>query len=208
MMEHPIYHINFNTKRISFKKISSNYLDHLQLRDLYRWIGKIMSSEEGIVYRMPMEGVEKVHPSIRLINDYKLIIPPVPRFIIFGRITETEGLILEDNNTEIIYFPDRLGNIVSLTDYIGEGKSGIVFSGVLREDLEKIKSEEKFAVKLYKLEILKELNQIQRIKREFEVGFQLTHPNIMKTFFLSQTNIDGIERYFLIMEYLDGLTFY
>lgn len=60
------------------------------------------------------------------------------------------------------------------------------------------------ALKVYKPEILRQVGQIERIKREFKAGSVLSHPNLVRIYDYSIEEKEA--RPFLVMEYVDGIT--
>lgn len=85
---------------------------------------------------------------------------------------------------------------------LGEGAAGEVYLATPNQDKQFAASGQPVAVKLYKPEILRRDNQFERIRREFEVGTHLTHPNLVEMY---ESNISQEQDPFLVMEFVDGL---
>lgn len=95
---------------------------------------------------------------------------------------------------------EQIGNFRLLRP-LGSGYSAKVFLAELIEAKYGLEPGEKVALKFYKEHIIEEINQIRRISREYFIGKQLQHQNLLKIYDLCE-----IPRPFLVMEYLEGMT--
>ena len=86
---------------------------------------------------------------------------------------------------------------------LGEGAAGVVWLALLTENKPFGSIGDPFAMKIYKSEILEQSNQLERIKREFSIGSQISHPNVCQIF---DCIIENSETPYIVMEYVDGLT--
>src|SRR4051794_38232228 len=76
---------------------------------------------------------------------------------------------------------DQSGDVVSnyrLLRLLGEGAAGQVYMATPERMLPIGQPGDTLALKLYKPEILENPTELARIKREFETGKALTHPNL------------------------------
>ena len=81
-----------------------------------------------------------------------------------------------------------------IKDTIGKGTFSVVKLG------EHIKTKKKVAIKILDKEKLKSKEDLTRIKREIKILSILDHPNIIKTYKISETP----KKYYIIMEYCEG----
>ena len=81
-----------------------------------------------------------------------------------------------------------------IKDTIGKGTFSTVKLG------EHIKTKQKVAIKILNKEKIKAKEDSIRIKREFKILSMMDHPNIIKTYKISENE----KSYFIIMEYCDG----
>lgn len=88
-----------------------------------------------------------------------------------------------------------------LLEKLGEGAAGEVFLATPTGPNDFAKPGEPLAVKIYKPAILREKNQLDRIKREFVVGSQVCHSNLAKIY---EYSLEANP--YLVMEYVDGIT--
>ncbi len=91
-----------------------------------------------------------------------------------------------------------------LIEPLGEGAAGEVFLATPTKDKPYAKIGELVAIKRYKRDILKNRSQLDRIKREFDVGSTISHPNLVRIFEFC-TNAQSGGRPYLVMEYVDGV---
>ena len=81
-----------------------------------------------------------------------------------------------------------------IKETIGKGTFSTVKLG------EHIKTKEKVAIKILNKEKIKATEDLVRIKREIKILSMMDHPNIIKTYKISENN----KNYYIIMEYCDG----
>ena len=81
-----------------------------------------------------------------------------------------------------------------IKETIGKGTFSTVKLG------EHIKTKEKVAIKILNKEKIKATEDLVRIKREFKILSMMDHPNIIKTYKISENT----KNYYIIMEYCDG----
>ena len=90
-----------------------------------------------------------------------------------------------------------------LLQRIGEGAAGEVYLATPTSDKSFAKPGEPLAIKIYRPEILRQTKQLDRIRREFLVGSQHAHPNLV---LIHDCSIDDRSRPpHLVMEYVDGI---
>src|SRR3990172_5311692 len=89
-----------------------------------------------------------------------------------------------------------------LLSQLGEGAAGTVFLATPIRTKLFASPGDPVAIKVYKEEILKKPKQLERIRREFKIGSQLAHPNIVRIY---EYSVDTKPPY-LVMEYVDGIT--
>jgi transcriptional regulator with XRE-family HTH domain len=87
-----------------------------------------------------------------------------------------------------------------LIERLGEGAAGEVYLAVPIKARPFAEPGIPVAIKRYKPQILTEAHQTERIEREFSVGSQLSHPNLVRVF----EYIPGPAPY-VVMEYVDGV---
>lgn len=95
----------------------------------------------------------------------------------------------------------RLGDY-RLLQKIGEGVAGEVYLATPTVHKLFAKIGDLVAIKLYKSSILEKGGQLARIEREFKVGSNLVHPNLLRIF---ECHLRGDDRPYLVMEYRDGM---
>jgi serine/threonine protein kinase len=84
-----------------------------------------------------------------------------------------------------------------------EGASSLIYKAVAKKGNQYIPSGTKLAIKTIKAEMLNKANEPARIRREFEIGSSIEHPNLIRVFQL----ISDLDKHFpfvLVMEYIDG----
>lgn len=86
---------------------------------------------------------------------------------------------------------------------IGHGRAGTVYLATPTQPLAFAQPGEPLAIKVYKTAILGEARQFERIRREFEVGVTVAHPNLVRMLAYSP-GAHGDEP-FLVMAYVDGI---
>jgi transcriptional regulator with XRE-family HTH domain len=86
--------------------------------------------------------------------------------------------------------------------YLGEGAAGRVYLATVVDPTDYARSGDLIALKVYKPEILREPNELARIRREFDAGSANPHPNLVRVFGHSVESGSP----FLVMEYVDGTT--
>ena len=94
---------------------------------------------------------------------------------------------------------NKIENNKMIDDYIikntiGKGTFSTVKLG------EHIKTKQKVAIKILNKEKIKEKEDLERIKREIKILQMMDHPNIIKTYKISE----NAKNYYIIMEYCDG----
>lgn len=99
-----------------------------------------------------------------------------------------------------------LNNTVFLGKFVGEGAAGEVYLGKMVKAIATLKIGDSVAVKVYKPQILDYPNQKERINREFKVGASISHPNLVKIYHVDSYKIDNIDRPYLLMEYIKGMS--
>jgi WD40 repeat protein/serine/threonine protein kinase len=95
---------------------------------------------------------------------------------------------------------------IRLDKYKAAGAAGEVYSATLLEPVYDMDPGQRVAVKVYKTQILERHKELERIEREFRVGSELRHPNLMKIYGLMSGHIDGQNRRCLVCELLEGST--
>jgi serine/threonine protein kinase/transcriptional regulator with XRE-family HTH domain len=100
--------------------------------------------------------------------------------------------------------PDQILGDYRLLGFLGEGAAGEVHLAVPLKPKPFAKTDQLVAIKIYKPEILARHAQMERIQQEFKVGFQLSHPHLVRIFEYSPYS--DLNRPFLVMEYVDGVT--
>lgn len=91
-----------------------------------------------------------------------------------------------------------------LLEKLGEGAAGEVHLATPLKDKPFAHPNDLVAIKIYKEEVLKQPGQTERMKREFDVGSQISHPNVVRMYEYSQGQKG--QRPYLVMEYVDGIT--
>ena len=107
-----------------------------------------------------------------------------------GKITENQeekGKIKELEKNKMI--DDYI-----IKDTIGKGTFSTVKLG------EHIKTKQKVAIKILNKEKIKENEDFERVKREIKILSKLDHPNIIKTYKITESP----KNYYIIMEYCNG----
>ncbi|HET9680076.1 MAG TPA: protein kinase [Gammaproteobacteria bacterium] len=89
-----------------------------------------------------------------------------------------------------------LGNRYELTRLVGKGGTGIVYEARDRELNETV------ALKMLKKELLRDAENIKRLKDEISLARRITHPNVVRTYDFGQ--VDGMP--LISMEYVRGTT--
>jgi tRNA A-37 threonylcarbamoyl transferase component Bud32 len=98
---------------------------------------------------------------------------------------------------------DSIGDY-RLLKLLGQGAAGRVYLATSTREKAFAKPGDPLAVKVYKPEILERMHQLDRIRREFEVGSSVSHPHLIHMYENSLGETGG--RPFLVMQYVDGLT--
>ena len=126
-------------------------------------------------------------------KDLEIIVPPEKKNIKKNshknspkKTKEKENL--EDNEKEI-----NIGNYL-IKKTLGKGTFGKVKLGIY------LPKNKKVAIKILEKKRLKEEDDIIRLKREFEMLSQFTHPNVISVSEIFETN----EAYFTVMEFCEG----
>jgi serine/threonine protein kinase/transcriptional regulator with XRE-family HTH domain len=102
----------------------------------------------------------------------------------------------------------RIGDY-RLLSKIGEGKSGVVHLATPVVTKPFAVPGQPVALKIYRPEILREPNQVERIENEARVGQEIAHPNVARIYeheILRNKASKEIDQAFLVMEYVDGIT--
>ena len=106
--------------------------------------------------------------------------------------------------------PYRIGDVVEglcrITDFLGQGYSGFVYSARLLKSSYGLDKGSQIALKLYKDHITSDAVNLERINREFRFGKNIRHPNIIRIFDLRKISLMGKEGLCLIMEHISGQT--
>lgn len=98
---------------------------------------------------------------------------------------------------------DRTVGDYRLLRLVGQGAAGEVHLATAIVPKPFAEKGDLLAVKLYKADILSRQGQEERIRREFQVGSTIAHPNIVRVFEYSPAS--GSLPPFLVMEYVDGV---
>lgn len=85
---------------------------------------------------------------------------------------------------------------------LGEGGAARVYLATPLSPKPFAEPGEPVALKVYKEEVLKEKEQLQRIGLELKASIQAAHPNVVRVFESSDDHPDGP---YLVMEYVDGM---
>lgn len=97
-----------------------------------------------------------------------------------------------------------------LLQKLGAGAAGEVWLATPMEDKAFAAAGDPVAVKVYKASILELAHQLDRIQREFRVGREITHPNLLSIYESSlregAAEPSQGETPFLVMEYVDGVS--
>ena len=117
----------------------------------------------------------------------------------FNNSFDENNNISNGNTIKDIDKKDKLETIKIIEDYliketIGEGTFSTVKLG------EHIKTKQKVAIKILNKEKIKEGEDSVRIKREIKILSMMDHPNIIKTYKISENS----KSLYIIMEYCDG----
>src|SRR6267378_2419757 len=91
-----------------------------------------------------------------------------------------------------------------LLEKLGEGAAGEVYVATPTSHKSFARPDDLVAIKIYKDEILKQPFQSDRMQREFAVGSQISHPNVVRIHEYFPETKD--HKPFLVMEYVDGIT--
>jgi serine/threonine protein kinase/transcriptional regulator with XRE-family HTH domain len=91
-----------------------------------------------------------------------------------------------------------------LLQKLGQGAAGEVYLATPTIDKPFAKAGDPLAIKVYKSEILSQPAQLERIRREFKVGSEVPHPNLVRIHEMNEASDD--EPPFLVMEWVDGVT--
>jgi serine/threonine protein kinase/transcriptional regulator with XRE-family HTH domain len=89
-----------------------------------------------------------------------------------------------------------------IIERLGSGGAGDVFLATPIQDKSFASAGELVSIKLYNQRVLSAPNQLDRIRREFEIGSNLNHPHLVH---MHECNIDDVKNPFLVMEYIDGM---
>jgi eukaryotic-like serine/threonine-protein kinase len=87
-------------------------------------------------------------------------------------------------------------------EQLGCGGAGDVFLATPISDKKFANAGEPVAIKCYNERVLSAPNQLDRIRREFEVGSQLANPYLVH---MHECDIGGKDGPYLVMEYIDGM---
>jgi serine/threonine protein kinase len=90
-----------------------------------------------------------------------------------------------------------------LLDTLGEGAAGRVHLATPRSPLPYAATGDPVALKCYKAALLDQPGQLERIRREFDVGATLAHPRLVRMLDYALQPAKGEP--FLVMEYIDGI---
>ena len=88
-----------------------------------------------------------------------------------------------------------------LIERLGEGAAAEVFLVAPVKDKPFASTGQPVAVKVYKPALLKDKDQLKRIRREFKAGSTLNHPSLVRVF---EANLEA-QQPFLVMEFIDGM---
>lgn len=106
------------------------------------------------------------------------------------------------SSTVVDALPSTFGSF-RLLESLGEGAAGEVYLATPIDAKSYADPGDPLAVKIYKPSILAEPNQAKRIEREFEVGSDINHPNLVNIHeYVPKTDDEPPH---LIMEYVDGM---
>lgn len=89
-----------------------------------------------------------------------------------------------------------------ILERLGSGGAADVYLATPVENTNFAKAGEPVALKVYNQHVLRDKNQLQRIRREFETGSKLFHPDLVRIY---DFNIDDPNAPYLVMEYVDGM---
>ena len=89
-----------------------------------------------------------------------------------------------------------------IIEQLGCGGAGEVFLATPINDKKFANAGEPVAIKCYNERVLSAPNQLDRIRREFEIGSQLASPHLVH---MHECNIGGVDGPYLVMEYIDGM---
>lgn len=89
---------------------------------------------------------------------------------------------------------------------LGSGGAGTVYLARLIEDRPYASAGTQVAVKILDPEFLESATVLRRFLREAELGRQVRHPSVVRTFDIGATDADGTRFHYLVLEYVEGRT--
>jgi serine/threonine protein kinase/transcriptional regulator with XRE-family HTH domain len=89
-----------------------------------------------------------------------------------------------------------------LIDQLGHGGAGEVFLATPTREKRFASPGELVAIKCYNERVLSASNQLDRIRREFQIGSKLVNPYLVR---MHEINLQDAKNPFLVMEYVDGV---
>jgi len=101
--------------------------------------------------------------------------------------------------------PDRVGPCRPLEE-LGAGGMGRVYLAELEEDRPYGRVGERVALKILHPHLLDRMEEVQRFQRESEIGSDLIHENVVRTYDSGHEDTDLGTIHYLVMEYVEGRT--
>jgi serine/threonine protein kinase/transcriptional regulator with XRE-family HTH domain len=89
-----------------------------------------------------------------------------------------------------------------ILEQLGSGGAADVYLATPVDNKDFAKSGELVAVKFYNQHVLRDKNQLKRIRTEFEAGSKVSHPDLVRIYDFDVANPDAP---YLVMEYVDGM---
>ena len=89
---------------------------------------------------------------------------------------------------------------------LGSGGMGVVYLGECAESSAGLDQGTKVALKVIHPHLLSEAGFFKRFLREAQVGQEVQHENVVRTYDCDATLVDGASQHFLVMEYVEGQT--
>jgi serine/threonine protein kinase len=89
---------------------------------------------------------------------------------------------------------------------LGEGGMGAVFAATVRRPVHGLSRGDRVAVKTIHEHMLENDSAVQRFEREGQLGIDIDHPNVVRTYEVGTRRMGLRKVHLLVMEYVEGQT--